>query len=292
MSGILQQAALWSAGALLILGQTLLQGQLDQWRSSQQKFQQLRYLPDGQYLRAASLGYRELVADVLWLQIIQAMGERKVSKEVGSWLYRAFDIVTTVDPRFVRAYEAGGIALCTLVVMPEESNSLLEKGMLNHPDEWKFPFLLGINYYFELYDDAKAADYIARAARLSGAPEYLPLFAARLYASAREPQQAIEFLVGIHERTTDEGLKRVFEERLKETIVERDLQLLERVIAQYGASTKTFPGRLEDLVVSGFLRDLPGDPFGGEYVYDATTHSVRSAAVNERLKVKGSRRPR
>ena len=73
-----------------------------------------------------SLGYRELAADLLWLQAIQMMGERKLSEEAGRWLYQALDRITTIDPKFVRAYEAGSHALCTLVVLPEQSNRLLE----------------------------------------------------------------------------------------------------------------------------------------------------------------------
>ena len=62
------------------------------------------------------------------------MGEHKVSDAAGRWLYRAFDIITTLDPKFVRVYEAGGLALTTLVVLPEESNQLLMKGIERNPD--------------------------------------------------------------------------------------------------------------------------------------------------------------
>ena len=137
-----------SAMALGVL--IALQVHLGQWQVPQKKMEHLMYLPDAEYLHLTSMGYQGLVADVLWLQSIQVMGEHKVSYAAGRWLYRAFDIITTLDPNFVRAYEAGGLALTTLVVLPEESNQLLMKGIERNPAEWKLPFYLGINHYFEL----------------------------------------------------------------------------------------------------------------------------------------------
>ena len=108
-------------------------------------------------------------------------------KQITAWLYRALDIITTLDPKFVRAYEAGGLALTTLVVLPDESNRLMMKGMEHNPTEWKLPFLIGINYYYELYDDAKADEYMSRASRLPGAPSALATLAANLYVSGHSP---------------------------------------------------------------------------------------------------------
>jgi tetratricopeptide (TPR) repeat protein len=162
--------------------------------------------------------------------------------------------------------------------------------MRYNPDVWRLPFYLGFNYYFEFHDDQKAANYIASASRLPGAPAYLAPFAARLYVAARDPQNAVEFLAKAYAQTTDENVKRVLEQRLKEVVVERDLQHLEEAISQYQTLYKRAPQQLEDLVGPGLLRELPHEPFGGRYVYDPRTQSVRSSAMKERLKVYGHRR--
>jgi len=287
-----RQTTLAVTGLALIAGLHFIQLQLDQQRAATPKLQRFMYLPQGQYLRVAALGYEQVVADLLWIQAIQAMGERKVSEEAGHWIAQALDVITTLDPRFVHVYEVGGIALTTLVVLAEESNRLLEKGIRHNPEVWQLPFLLGFNYYFEFHDDQKAADYIARASRLPGAPAYLASFAARLYASARDPQDAVDFLAQMYAQTTDENVKRVLEQRLKEVVVERDLQLLEEATRRYRTLYKRAPQRLEDLVGPGLLRELPHEPFGGRYVYDPQTQSVGSSAMKERLKVPGYRRPR
>lgn len=292
MSAIPRTMALWATGTVLAISLGALQIPLTHWSNSKPKLQKLTYLPSGDYLRMASLGYRELAADLLWLQAIQVMGERKLSEEAGHWLYQAVDRITTLDPKFVRAYEAGSHALCILVLLPEESNRLLEKGMQHNPQEWKLPFLLGINYYFELADDEKAAEVMALASRLPGAPESLVRLAAKLFVSAKSPQQAVELLAKVYEETSDENVRKMLEIRLKESIVERDLQILEQAISRFQASQSRRPERLENLVGPGLLRELPMEPFGGRYLYEPATGIVRSSEVTERIRLTGHRRNR
>ena len=290
MSVIPRPTTLWATGTLLAVFLGALQIPLTHWNNSKPKLQQLTYLPSGDYLRMASLGYRELAADLLWLQAIQVMGEQKLSEEAGHWLYQAVDRITTLDPKFVRAYEAGSHALCILVVLPDESNRLLEKGMQHNPQEWKLPFLLGINYYFELADDEKAAEAMAKAARLPGAPESLARLAAKLFVSAKSPQQAVELLAKVYEETSDENVRKMLEIRLKESIVERDLQILEQAISRFQANQSRRPERLENLVGPGLLRELPNEPFGGRYLYEPATGTVRSSEVAERMRIPVRRR--
>jgi tetratricopeptide (TPR) repeat protein len=290
MRTIPRQLALWTTGAVLLSLMGALQIPLTYWNNSKPKSQKVMYLPNGEYLRLASLGYRELAADLLWLQAIQVMGERKLSAEAGHWLYDALDRITTLDPKFVRAYEAGGHALCTLVVLPEQSIRLLEKGLQHNPQEWKLPFLLGINYYFELADDEKAAEAMAKAAHLPGAPESLARLAAKLFVSAKSPQQAVDLLAKVYEETSDENVRKMLEIRLKESIVERDLQIMEEAISRYQANRSRRPERLENLVGPGLLRELPREPFGGRYLYEPSTGTVRSSEVAERMRIPVRRR--
>ena len=282
----------WLISAAMMGLLITLQVALKPWQETDKKLQRLLYLPDGEYLKIASLGYRELIADLLWIQSIQVMGEKKVSESSGRWLYRALDIITTLDPKFVRAYEGGGLALTTLVVLPEESNQLMMKGMRYNPTEWKLPFLIGINYYYELYDDGKAAEYMAHAARLPGAPSSLATLAANLYVSAHSPQEAVNLLAALYEQTTDESAKKLLEIRLKIVMTERDLSLLEQAIDRYKKQTGQHPPRLEALVGAGLLPALPVEPSGGRYLYDARTGAVSSSEMTERLSLTGRRRNR
>ena len=292
MKAIQDHRSFWPI-CLAIMGILIaLQLYLRPWLATEKKLERLMYLPDGEYLKIASLGYRELVADVLWLQAIQVMGEKQVSETSGRWLYRALDVITTLDSTFVRAYEAGGLALTTLVVLPEESNQLLLKGIQHNPTEWKLPFLLGINYFYEFYDDTKAAEAILQASRLPGAPSILGTLAANLFVSAHAPQQAVDLLATMYQNTSDESAKKLLEIRLRLVMTERDLQLLERAIARYKELNGHVPSRLDELVEAKLLNALPAEPSGGRYLYDAKTGTVSSSEMTERLKLTSRRRYR
>jgi hypothetical protein len=282
----------WLISAMMMGTLIALQVSLKPWQDTDKKLEKLLYLPDGDYLKIASLGYRQLIADLLWVQAIQVMGEKQVSESSGRWLYRALDSITTLDPKFVRAYEGGGLALTTLVVLPEESNQLMMKGMRHNPTEWKLPFLIGINYYYELYDDAKAAEYISQASRLPGAPSSLATLAANLYVSSHSPQQAVNLLAELYEKATDDSAKKLLDIRLKIVLTERDLHLLEQAIDRYRTQNGQYPPTLDALVRGGLLSALPVEPSGGRYLYDANTGTVSSSEMTERLTLTGRRRNR
>jgi len=292
MTAVTRQLGIVGSGLLGLAMLIALQLNMARWQGVEKKLDDLMYLPDADYLRIASLGHRELLADLLWIRSIQVMGERTVSEASGRWLYRALDIITTLDPTFVRAYEAGGLALTTLVVLPEESNQLMLKGMRNNPTEWKLPFYLGINYYFELYDDTNAAKYIAAASKLPGAPPGLVAVAANLFASAKSPQQGVDLLTAAYQSTSDDSTRQLIEQRLKILLTERDLVLLEEAVGRYHTLHGTRPVRLEDLVNAGLIRRLPEEPSGGRYLYDRTTGTVSSTELPERPKVTANRRMR
>src|SRR5437867_11369018 len=100
MSLAARMSALGATGLLLVVGLHLLQVRIDAQRAVTPKLQRFMYLPQGEYLRGAVLGYEQVVADLLWIQAIQAMGERKVTEEAGHWIYLALDVITTLDPKF------------------------------------------------------------------------------------------------------------------------------------------------------------------------------------------------
>jgi hypothetical protein len=286
------QLSFWLISASMMGLLIALQVSLKPWQETDKKLERLLYLPQADYLKIASLGYRELIADLLWIQSIQVMGEKKVSEANGRWLYRALDIITTLDPKFVRAYEAGGLALTTIVVLPEESNRLMMKGMQHNPMEWKLPFLIGINYYYELYDDAKAAEYMSQASRLPDAPSELATLAANLYVSGHSPQQAVNLLAELYEKATDESAKKLLEIRLKIALTERDLYVLQQAIDRYQRLHGQYPPHLDALIEAGLLPALPVEPSGGRYLYEAKTGAVSSSEMTERLTLTGRRRNR
>jgi hypothetical protein len=126
------------------------------------------------------------------------------------------DIITTLDPKFLYPYLFGGVTLSIELRRPDLANAILRKGLREHPDVWKIPFLIGFNTYFGEGDAATAARYIGLAAALPGAPKYLPGLAARLYTRGGGRDKALAFLSEVIRQTEDPGLRAQLVERYRQ----------------------------------------------------------------------------
>lgn len=249
------------------------------------KIEELAHLPRGEYLRPAMLGYHHLGADILWLRLLQVLGKKQNTADEYEWLYHALDVVTTLDPQYAYAYYVGGVVLNNYANRVDLSNHLLGKGHRENPGEWNLPFLLGHNHYFVLGDATKGADYIGKAARTSGAPDFLPGLATRMHAEAGNPEVALEFLEALWRENPDLVVREKLETRAKEVMIERDLRLFERAIERYRTQHGIVPRTLADLVSTGYLSHIPEEPFGGSYDLNAKTGQVTSSTHPTRLKV-------
>lgn len=244
----------------------------------------LAQLPKGEYLKPALLGYHHLGADILWLRLVQVLGNKRNAADEYEWMYHALDVITDLDPQYAYAYYAGGVVLGDLAHRTDLSNQLLLKGTDANPTVWNIPFLLGYNHYFLLDDPAKGAEYIMRAASLPDRPDYLPGLATRLSAEAGNPETALAFLEARLAETQDPQMREFFVKRMKEVIIERDLQMLERAVETYRTKHRALPGSLMALVAERILNGLPQEPFGGEYRLDQETGAVSSSTHPERLR--------
>jgi tetratricopeptide (TPR) repeat protein len=197
-----------------------LQRRIDAQRGEFHEIEAFDFLPAGKYLRLAALEYKEVAADVLWLQAIQYVGGRDPSGQGYEWFYGVLDRVTDLDTRFAYAYYFGGIVLSVLSDHVDLSNAILEKGLKNTPDNWQIPFHLGFNYLFHLHDPLKAAQYMEKASKLEGHPAYLPLLTARLYKKGQDTETALAFLEEMYNHTDDEKIREKLIQRMKEIRLE------------------------------------------------------------------------
>jgi tetratricopeptide (TPR) repeat protein len=244
----------------------------------------LAQLPRGEYLKPAMLGYHHLGADMLWLRLLQVIGERRNTENQYEWMYHALDVITTLDPQYAYAYYVGGVILGDYAHRPDLGNRLLAKGVEANPTVWNLPFLLGYNYYFLMGDASKAADYIMRAANLPDGPSYLPGLATRMAAEGGKPETALVFLEARLRENNDPEMREFFLNRMKEVIIERDIRILENAAEMYLSQHRALPTTLMDLVVTGFLSALPMEPFEGSYILDRKTGTVSSSTHPNRLR--------
>ncbi len=270
---------------ILSISVYFIQARINEYKGLEHNIESFMMLPKGEYLKPIVLGYEQLAGDIIWLRTIQVVGTETVSPQGYDWVYHALDVVTTLDPRFAYAYQFGGVTLAVLGKRPELSNKLLEKGVKENPDVWQIPFYLGFNNFFYFQNYKLAAEFMAKASEIPGHPEYLPKLAARLYVQSGDPDVALEFLDRMYKETKDQKVKASIEIRIKEVIVERDIKILEAAVRKFKETYRSYPGKLTEMVSKGLIRNIPNEPFGGNYYINTDNGSVYSSTVKRRLKV-------
>jgi hypothetical protein len=233
---------------------------------------------------AFAFGFRNFLADLAWLDAIQAAGSRRMNREDYDRLNLLIGAVNNYDPRFVVPYLLGGMVLGDSQEHVQDALRILERGRRGFPADYRFPFYIGFIQYFALGNPTEGGKALEAAARIPGSPPYFPLLAARMFSEGRAPETALAFLGEMMKQEADTSRRDVLRKRIREVIVERDLQNLERAVEAFKERFGAPPSSLPDLIRSGILRAIPDEPHGGRYVM-APNGEVRSDKVAERLKV-------
>lgn len=177
-----------------------------------------RLLPP-KILNQFTLGFRELIADVLWLRLIQdfeyckpqsaALRENeedlsekeKINDDPDSlkgpkcergWVYSMADMITDLSPRFRIVYSSAATIMSVLVDDREGSRLLFEKALRQFPKDWNLAYRAGYHYMAEVKNLSRAAELFLVAER-NGAPPWVAALAARLYS--KEGQAKIAYSV-------------------------------------------------------------------------------------------------
>lgn len=257
-SGVMLVGAFSLAIAVLTL--------IEDLRQSTAKSLSLAYLPNGQTLKVAALGYSQVVADMLWIRVLPILGEREASVQDYRAAYRSVDVLTDLDPRFAYAYQVAGSILGIWSPLVDESIALLRKGIRHNPDVWQLPFYVGYLYAFERNDPQKAAHFLRMAALIPGAPEYVPKLAARMTVDAGNPVLGLEFLDRLLARVDNPRLREGLERRRREVVTVVQIGLLESAVQRYQHRFGKAPPNLQALVEVGMVPRIPKDSLGGTFV--------------------------
>ncbi len=217
---IVKQAFLQIVFSAYLLGTIFfIQQKIDFKKGAFHTIERVNDMLSGPILKVAVMEYREVTADLLWLQAIQFVGKEKGKDPSGrgyDWFYKTIDLVTDLDPQFSYAYQTGGVVLSVLSDNVQLSNALLNKGMRQGLPDWQIPFYLGFNYTYHLKDNLTAARYMEQASKMEDHPPYLPLFTAQLYSQGDKPETGLLFLQAMYLTLKDETLKEAIAKRIME----------------------------------------------------------------------------
>ena len=173
------------------------------------------YLPNGKLLHVVSLGYDNVLADVLWLHSIQYVMQEFWGTKKYAWLRHIFDLITELDPRFEAAYVQGAMFLGMMQGKPAEAIDLLEKGKKNNPSHWVYPAEQSFYAALHLRDRKRAVAYINEALALPDAPPALLSRLANLYRTMGKQELALRQWQQVEKTTTDPKFRQVAQANLE-----------------------------------------------------------------------------
>lgn len=271
-------AVLRRGQALLALGLLLLavlvQGRIEALAAGRPGGSPLLYLPSGKYLKAVSLGFDELLADLIYLWSIQYYGNYAIEDRY-LYLERIYgQVITELDPRYLDPYLVGALIMTVEARQPEMALRLLDKGAARNPDAWILPFEAGFLCYNDLRDYPRAAAYFDKALRVPGVHPLVRRLRAEMLNRAGDQRTSLMEWAEIHATATDDYVRTVAWNHVHDLKVEVDLADLRSAVARFRETAGRAPRRLEELATAGLLVPLPRDPENDSYLYDPATGEV------------------
>ncbi len=243
-----------------------------------------RFLLEASTIPLPTFGFGNFLADLTWLEAVQVAGNEAMTPRDYDRLSLLLQTTVRLDPRFYVPYILGAIVLMESPGHVDDALALLEEGRRNLPGQWLYPYYQGYIHYFLRDDPTRGGQALMEASRIPGCPGIVPLVGARMLSEGRRPETAIAFLRDILGRESDPVRRRTFENRYRDVLTERDLQMLEEAVATYRSRFLRAPGSLSDLVSAGIVAAIPPEPRGGSY-FLAPGAEVKSDRFEKRLRV-------
>lgn len=225
--------------------------------------------PGPDVLRLLALQHPHAVADMVWLQLVQLLGEHEASQPAMADRIERWSIIASdLDPLYFGVQYYSAVVLIAYAGRVEASDRLARRGEVNLPLRWEFPFLLGYNAYFVHGKPNVAAQHWIRSARLPGVPRYVPSLIARSKFQSGHQEEAMALL---------ERMMEVFPPGPHREDAEIRLKLLRSevtVLTAYDRACKAVQeaeGRIPtpvELYSSGAVRYPPKDLLGKEVYFD------------------------
>ena len=165
------------------------------------------YLPSGQFVDEASVGYRQLAGDIVWFQAVQYYGGYRKNEHDLAYFNGLIDIVCGLDPHFTFPYVFGAVVMAQDMGDLDRGVALLRRGMQRNPENWELPFEIGFLNYTVGGSADEAARYFELAARLPGGSERARRFAAFVYSKAGHRETSIRMWEEIASETDQPYLR-------------------------------------------------------------------------------------
>lgn len=229
----------------------------------------LGYMPEGEMMRFAVGDHRYLVSASSVFKVMLYFGgmfednanKIKLAPEYSN-MARVLSSAVFLDPYNMDAYY---LAQASFVWDVKDSakdiNKLLAYGMRYRTWDYYLPFFAGFNAAYFLHDYNSAAEYMKKAAELSGDPLFANL-SARYFHQAGRTDLGILFIDSMAKSAKDEKIKKSFTLRRDALLAAKKISVAAR---RYQERHSHFPTSVDELVRAGYLKQVPEDPYGGQF---------------------------
>jgi len=227
------------------------------------------YIPEAEVLKFTVGDHRYLVSELAVFKVMLYFGSMydnktnklKLPPEYGN-MAKMLSNAALLDPYNVDTYYLSQAAFVWDVKdSARDINKLLIYGMRYRTWDFSLPFFAGFNSAYFLHDYRAAADFMQKAALLSGDPLFANL-SARYFHQAGRTELGILFIDSMEKGAKDEKIKRSFRFR-KEALIAA--QKILDAVSRFRELNKVNPTSINQLVSSGFLKRVPADPYGGQF---------------------------
>lgn len=195
------------------------------------------FTPSPESAPFASLGYREAMADYLFVRLIGYFSDENSS---GPAVANLADAIAALDPNFQRIYEMGANAMTIARKNVDQdvylrAIALIERGRTRFPHDWRLPYLAGQIYTQDLVTedpkqrrewDERGTLLIESAIRKPGAPARAATWAAFMRTKLGQRERAEQGLREMIMLTSDPETRKRMLDQLAE-LVEKDSAALE-----------------------------------------------------------------
>ncbi len=196
----------------------------------------LNLIPPPQGIQRFTFGYDEVMADTLWLRVIQdfhvcesakdgiaRMADRVNDESICSlgWVYKMVDSITDLAPRWKLPHSRGAMLLSIVVDDRAGATRIFQKGLQRFPFDYQLNYGAAYHYIWEEKQPEKAAPLLIRAAQ-AGGPPWMYSLAGKLYSEEGKLDLAIEVMEqGLKDRKNEKTADRI-EKRLAELKARRE----------------------------------------------------------------------
>jgi tetratricopeptide (TPR) repeat protein len=266
----------WLLAVFIVLGFAgvwRLQLVIDIERSSAIRESDELLLTSPRMLKVLSFEFAPLLGQIYWTRAVQYYGEQHAthSRDFTS-LWPLLDIATTLDPNLLPAYRFGSMFLSAAAPggagRPDQAVTLLQRGIRENADYWRFYQDLGFIYYMDAKDYPKAAQAFDEGSRKPKAQLWMRVMAAKVAAEGESFETSMFLWRDVYQNAIDPDTKKGALTHLQLLRVREDCKQLDALDEEYAKRFGHPPGSLNQLVQTGMWNAMPADPVGFAYVLD------------------------